>query len=104
VKHTAAVEMPALCTDRAMLPAILPCLARPRIREPDVEPGYVVGADARPAVRHQERQQKEANMSKHQNPSEGNGRKQDYDHDKTKPAEEAGGGRHDKDDKGEKDK
>lgn len=43
-------------------------------------------------------------MNKHQDPSEGNGRKGDYNHDKTKPAEEAGSGRHDKDDKGEKDK
>lgn len=40
-------------------------------------------------------------MGKHRDPSEGNGRKSDYDHSKAKPAEESGGGRHGADDKGE---
>lgn len=39
---------------------------------------------------------------RHRDPSEGNGRKSDYDHSKTKPAEDAGKGKHGTDDKRDK--
>lgn len=40
-------------------------------------------------------------MAKHEDKSEGDGQG-DYEHDKTKDSKDAGGGKHDKDDKGKK--